>query len=303
MCLEAVGRKECKVNMIILKIKNNVGPGNQMFMYARAYTLAKKYNHKILILSEISNYSIRQNILQYYKLDKDVVRGIVKIDFIKNKYIYRLIRKFIFDVILKLPIFNQINNIASRSRIVEDEPILQSNKLYVVDGYFECHTYFDEYRDSLIRQYTPNYRLSREVSDLINNMEKCNSVSVHIRKGDFKLFGRLINDKYYEQSMKKIMHDLKNVHFFILTEDDLVINKYRKESNVTIVEIDTEHKYIDEWYVLTKCKYHIIANSTYSWWSSYISDYCDKFVVVPELKWYLEAEKDNNKEMYKNYYY
>lgn len=288
--------------MIILKIKNNVGPGNQMFMYARAYTYAKKYQHKILILSEISGYSVRQNILQYLNLDKKYVKGFFKLDWTKNQYIYRLFRKIIFDVILKLPCFHQMVNPANRSRIKENEIILKKYHCYVIDGYWECHEYFDEYRDDLINQYQPNYSLKQEVIDMIDKIKDCQSISVHIRKGDFKEFGRLISDDYYEKSMNEMMGKIENTHFFILTEDESVKKRYEGKKNITLIDFHTQHKYIDEWYVLTKCKYHIIANSTYSWWSSYLSDDKNAIIIIPSVESYLKVEKNNNEQMYKNYY-
>ncbi len=288
--------------MIILKIKNNVGPGNQMFMFARAYSLAKKYNHKILIVSEISAFSIRQNVLQYFMLDKNLVIGIIRLDFIKSQYIYRIFRKLIFDIILKMPLFIQIINDASRSRIVENEPILKNKSFYVIDGYFECHQYFDEYRNDLIKQLQPNYKLDKEVLEMIDEIENSNSIAVHIRKGDFKQFGRLIDDIFYEESISFIKSKYKNPHFYILTEDSDVKSKYRDIKNTTLINFNSKHKYIDEWYVLSKCKHHIIANSTYSWWASYLGTFENKEIIIPKIEWYLKAEPNNDENMYKNYY-
>lgn len=287
--------------MFILKIKNNVGPGNQMFMYARAYSLAKKYNKKIIIVSEISNKSVRQNILHLMAIDKSIVKGYYKIDFIKSDIVYRIVRKIIFDYFLKLPFFHQIINDASKSRLKEEIKI-NKRKIYVLDGYFECHEYFDKYREELINQYKPNYVLDKKTSKIIRDVENCESVAVHVRKGDFKEFGRLMKDDYYNEKMENIKKIVEKPVFVILSEDIEVRKQYKNRSDVIILNLDTPHKYIDEWYILTKCRYHIIANSTYSWWSSYISNYHKKVVLKPDINEYLYAEKDNTVEMYENYY-
>ncbi len=288
--------------MIVLKIKNNAGPGNQMFMYARAYALARKYNQKIVIVSEISGYSVRQNILQYLCLDKNIVKGFVRLDWTKNQYVFRLFRKLIFDVILKIPFLIQITQSASESRVILETPHIKRNRIYVLDGYWECHEYFDEYRADLIEQFKPNYDLPIEVQNMVQRVENKDSVAIHIRKGDFLDFNRLIKDDYYDNALNRIKekNDCKSV--YILTEDDEEALKWKKKYAADRIWFNTPHKYLDEWYVMSKCKYHIIANSTYSWWSSYLADIKEKVVIFPSMEEYLMAEKDNNEIMYKNYY-
>lgn len=288
--------------MIILVIKNNVGPGNQMFMYARAYSLAKKYQQKILILSEISGYSVRQNILQKLNLDKKMMIGFLRLDWTQNQYVFRFLRKLIFDIILQLPFFVQIKQKAKDSRLMCDAPELRKHKIYVLDGYWECHEYFDEYRDDLVRQFVPNYPLEKEIQKTATRMQRENSVAVHIRKGDFTQFGRLISDDYYEQSIRKMRTVISNPMFYILTESEETKESYRCKKDFHIIDCDTETKYIDEWFLLSKCKHHIIANSTYSWWSSYVSNQKGKIVVFPSYEAYRNAEKNCNIDEYRNYY-
>ena len=289
--------------MIILKIKNNAGPGNQMFMYAKAYSLAKKYGHKILIISEISSFSVRQNILQKLNLDKNVVIGFIRLDWIKSPYVFRLVRKVIFDVSLKMPFMHQITQKASESRIYFDDYYVgMDKKIYVIDGYWECHEYFDNIRNDLIKQFKPNYKLDKCVEKMLYNVKLENSVAIHIRKGDFKQFNRLINDDYYKSAALKLRTEIKNPSFYILSEDDEICEGWKKEFGAKRICFFTPTKYIDEWYVMSQCKYYIIANSTYSWWASYLSDYVEKKIIIPSLEEYLEAEKDNTEEMYENYF-
>lgn len=289
--------------MIILKIKNNAGPGNQMFMYAKAYALAKKYGHKILMVSEISGYSVRQNILQKFLLDKTYIKGMIRLDWTQNQYIFRLFRKLIFDCVLKLPFLYQITQKDHDSRVYMDIETLKKGKIYVLDGYWECHAYFDEYRKDLIQQFQPKYALSAEVQEFCKRVESENSLAVHIRKGDFQAFDRLISDEYYRKALKTVQEKYPDVKVYILTEADEIAEEWKKQYGAIRIEFDTDTKFLDEWFVMSKCRHHVIANSTYSWWSSYLSNSPNKMVVVPSVEEYLEAEKDNTEQMYRNYYY
>ena len=273
-----------------------------MFMFARAYALAKKYNHKIIIVSEISGYSVRQNILQYLCLDKKLVKRIIRLDWTKNQYIFRFIRKLIFDYILKLPCFIQIFQSASDSRVFLPIKPLSPKKIYVVDGYWECHQYFDEYRENLIDQFVPQYPLSKTVTELIDQIANEDSLVIHVRKGDFNEFGRLIDDDYYLQAYLDFKKKHTNIKLYILTEDDDVFAYWHQRFSAKRIIFNTENRYLDEWYAMTKCKYHIIANSTYSWWSSYICNSDCKEIIYPSYEQYKMAEKTNTIQMYKNYY-
>jgi hypothetical protein len=288
--------------MIILKIKNNAGPGNQMFMYAKAYALAKRYNQKILIVSEISGYSVRQNILQNLCLDTDIMCGFIRLDWTKNQYIFRFFRKIIFDVILRLPCFIQISQPANESRVFQKDPELRKDKLYVIDGYWECHEYFDIYREDLIWQFLPKYILSDKVQRMAKKVSEENSVVLHIRKGDFEQFGRLIDDGYYREALSKIKEKTGADKIYILSENNETAIQWCRKYGAERIFFEGVTKYLDEWYVMTMCRHHIIANSTYSWWSSYLADHPDKVVAIPTVDAYLEAEKDNDSSMYYNYY-
>lgn len=287
--------------MIICRVKNEAGPGNQMFMYAFVYALARENNQKILVLSEISGFSVRQNILQYLNIDQSMLIGFKRLDWIRNPGIYRII-SFAINCLFRIPVFHRIKQPANESRRVFPIGNIDRRKIYVTDGYWECHKYFDKYRNELIKQYIPRYDIPGEVASLISDVENCESVALHIRKGDFLQFGRLIDDSYYEDAIEKMKQKLKNPVFYLVTEDDEVKRRYSGLSDFHIVEFDTPHKYLDEWNVLKHCHHHIIANSTYSWWTSYLSDYENKELIIPDLKNYLIAEPDNNEEMYYNYF-
>ena len=287
--------------MIICRIKNEAGPGNQMFMYAFAYALARESNQKILILSEISGFSVRQNILQYLNIDQSLRIGFLRLDWIRNHGIYNVF-SFVINCLFRIPVFHRIMQPANESRRVFSVGNIDRRKIYVTDGYWECHAYFDKYRNELIKQYTPRYDIPDEVTAMISEVESCESVALHIRKGDFLQFGRLIDDSYYEDAIEKMRQKLKNPVFYLVTEDDEVKRKYSGLSDFHIVKFDTPHKYLDEWNVLKHCHHHIIANSTYSWWTSYLSDYDNKELIIPDLKDYMNAEPESTEEMYLNYF-
>ena len=310
--------------MIFCVIRDNAGPGNQMFMYAFAYSLAVKYHSRIFILSEIGRNSVRQNVLKDLALDPSIVRGMLRLDRIRSLFLYRLLRKLIFRKILHLRCFLRVSQRAEDSRkyqpfgrAAEEEQMpgdhmkkkcaavktaLTGHRPLVTDGYWECHAYFDDCREKLKDQFRPAYMPEEEVRRTLEEIRNCESVAVHIRKGDFREFGRLIRDSYYSSGINRMRAQLDSPVFYILSEDEGVREKYRNIPDCRILDFHTKHKYLDEWYALVQCRHHIIANSTYSWWAAWLSESEGKRVLIPDLNVYLAAEPGNDEEMYRNYY-
>ena len=107
---------------------------------------------------------------------------------------------------------------------------------------------------------------------------------------------------YYISSYERLIDRFPSLSLYVLTEDDKIYNVWKDRFQAKRIEFNTKNKYIDEWYVMSKCKYHIIANSTYSWWAAYISNRKGKEVMIPTLGQYLLAENNNDETMYDNYY-
>lgn len=172
-----------------------------------------------------------------------------------------------------------------------------------LNGYFMSYKYFDEYSENIkelfyIDNISFDY-ISKKYSELLNSK----SVSVHIRRGDFKkkkinenhILFRL-DSQYYVNSMKYINEKIENpiYYFFMENNDDKHwIKKYilSKIENIQYKFINNEKDYIDI-YMMSLCKHNIIANSTFSWWGAYLNNNTDKIIIRPN-NW-LPKQHDND---------
>lgn len=289
--------------MIVLELIDGAGQGNQMFMYSTAYALARKTNQKMIILfsTEKTKLENRPITLDKFNIDKKYVKKIVRIDKF-NKLFKTIILKY-YRIIYKkiLGACSIIESPKKHRNYIEINNLNYKN--YYLCGYFESYKYFNTYRTELIKQFQPNYELSESTKQLLNEISNCNSIALHIRRGDFALEGRDVGTIYYKQQIEKVRKEIVNPIFYLATIDKNVIDEFSKYNDVKIIDTIGEYKDINDWLCLKHCKHHIITNSTYSWWAAYLSDAPNKKLYIPSEEEYISFEKRDCKEEFEDFYW
>jgi hypothetical protein len=57
----------------------------------------------------------------------------------------------------------------------------------------------------------------------------------------------------------------------------------------TFVDHNSADKHYLDLYLMSLCKHHIIANSSFSWWGAWLSTYPDKMVFAP-ARWFNQPD-------------
>jgi hypothetical protein len=158
-------------------------------------------------------------------------------------------------------------------------------KYCYVQGYLQSERYFLHIRDILIDELQLKKRIPESGGDLFID-PNIQTVSVHVRRGDYVNQGISLNTDYYKNAFMYIESKLQNVEYCIFSEDlafceanlDLENRRYRL--------MNAERKYTDyeELLIMVKCRHHIIANSSFSWWGAWLCRNPDKIVIAP-AKW------------------
>ena len=148
---------------------------------------------------------------------------------------------------------------------------------YEYVGYFQSEKYFNHRKNEILELFKPPEEFTNEV----NKYESLfGNISLHVRRTDY--VGSLVLDmvkmNYYNDAISMLPKELK----ILIFSDDIpwCKNNFFGERYVFIDEVD----YISI-YLMSKMKYHIIANSSFSWWAAWMSDYQDKIVIAPE-QWF-----------------
>ena len=199
---------------------------------------------------------------------------------------------------LNLKCFNRANsdNIAylKEKPFTYTKSINQNMKDIYLEGYWQNERYFNDIKLLIKKEFTLKHQISHESLNLKKMMEDCNSVSIHVRKGDYvgNPFFKECSANYYKNAINYILNKVDTPHFFIFSDSIESLRNYNFPGKVTFVNNHSLRRDYEDLLLMSRCKHNIIANSTFSWWAAWLNDNKDKIVISP-LNWY--SKKRNNK--------
>jgi hypothetical protein len=158
-------------------------------------------------------------------------------------------------------------------------------------GYYQSPRYFDNCEDEVRHYFTPHHVLSKLLDLGYADLIAGKTCSVHVRRTDYvgdSFWPDLSATDYYERAMAQFDADTT----FVIFSDDLEWCKQRfRGRSMFFVEALSE---VEDLFLMARCKGHIIANSTFSWWGAWLDPNKDKKVVAP-ARWIGGAFTDNSK--------
>lgn len=288
--------------MIIVKLKG--GLGNMMFQYALGRNLSLKNNAELkFIVSRpiepdvhvpIKDY---QSVLEEFNVDISgniaPEREVRRLSFYRKRY-GRL------GKILNIFTANNLNYIKESKRGFQPE-ILKLKDGFILEGFWQNEKYFIESRDVILKDFELKQPMNQRNSELAEKIQKSNAVSIHVRRGDYVLNPKnnkkhgVLGNEYYKKALDILSSKTKNIKLFIFSDDiEWVKENIKTPFETTYVSGNIQKPHLDM-FLMSLCKHHIIANSSFSWWGAWLSNYSDKIVVAPE-KWLVNPSSNDSND-------
>lgn len=152
-------------------------------------------------------------------------------------------------------------------------------------GYWQNKRYFEHLSKPSFRKFNlseRNYKIQQE-------MRESQSVSIHIRRGDYLSpdvianMGNICTLEYYKKAIDIVKQKMDSPKFFVFSDDISWARTNFHENNMCFVDWNTgKDSYLDM-YLMAQCKAHIIANSSFSFWGAYLSK--ENFITIYPAKW------------------
>ena len=157
-----------------------------------------------------------------------------------------------------------------------------------LNGYFQNEKYFKDVKQELLGHFY-NKKIAAQIAQKYPRV--VDSYFIHVRRGDYvgnKLYN--INyDGYLEKAMKHLCSNsnASPIHFYVVTNDVAYCKKHpllsKKNNNVQMTILDdSSMSTLETLHFMSACKLGgICANSSFSWWGSYMNPCLDKRVYFP----------------------
>lgn len=271
--------------MIISRIGG--GLGNQLFQYACGRALAVRHNVPLYLdVSGFNNNGSNRSFqLNHFRIRADIATT----DMIYKGIYWRRdsLGKMCRFINRMLPYHNQ-RNIQEKSLLFDKNFVHFGKNVYLM-GYWASEKYFKPIEDKIREEIQLRKEPFGINGELMRQINSVNSVSLHVRRGDYLLgkgaeFFGVLTLEYYLKAMEYLSKNISNLHYFVFSDDPLWAQEHFKNvGKCTIVSNNSQDVAYFDLALMKCCKYHVVANSSFSWWGAWLCTFKDKIVIAPKM--------------------
>ena len=269
--------------MIYSRIRG--GLGNQLFQYSVARSLADQLGVNLgLDIREYSGLSNFQMGLSNFN-----IRAILNPDGLIR---HKKDGKILFA----------LENLAGKHKHVYYEPFLSFDKNVLskqdgtfLKGYWQSEKYFknkNKIMEDLAIVKSPTAKNVQTKAKI----EGCNSISLHIRRGDYVSNSThgTCDLAYYSKAVKFFIDKYgSNFEIFAFSDDPSWVQKNLElPVKINFISNNSSDNSYEDLRLMSYCMHNIIANSTFSWWGAWLNKNPKKCVIA-QKQWFANSKIEN----------
>ena len=278
------------------------GLGNQMFQYAFGRALAAKHHTELIL--DCTIFQDKTPRLDYTLRDYELDVLAINARQASKDELNRCWPSFFCKIYRSLRRRCGLPEIVNPAYLVEQQlpysllAIDQAASDCYLIGFWQSEQFFKSV-ESLVRQeFTFKHPLDTKNSEIAKRISSVNSVSLHVRRGDYVNNPQITNShglcslEYYQNAISSIEKNITNPVFFIFSDDiEWVRANLVLSGQSEIVSGNTGIQSYIDMQLMCLCRHNIIANSSFSWWGAWLNNNTDKIVVAPK-QWFPDEAKN-----------
>lgn len=260
------------------------GIGNQLFQYCYGRALSLRDTRRLVL--DRSSYATQKERALGRRFDLDQFNHVESPATLAQRVLIGMLNTRFVNRVVALAMPGHVSEARGGADAPRHPPCLY------LTGYWQTWRHIEAHRDVLLRELTfresvadePLYELIRRAGD--------GAVMMHIRRGDYVTAAahRVLGLDYYGRALHYLRANAGagDLTVFIFTDDP-----EWAEANATFdgfkTVIAAHHRVREQGdlQLMSLCRHHVIANSTYSWWASYLRQ--DPGLCIAPADWQTHA--------------
>ena len=265
------------------------GFGNQLFQYGFFLALKNKFNETIkLDAHDMDSYALHNGyeLERIFNLNADYCSKDEKLEIQGTKNVFTKIKKE-FNKCLPFVDKTYIKEKKHLHFTYQEDFFGSANTNVYYRGSWQSYKYLEPV-EQVLREHLvfPPFTNSKS-EQLCNEMANRETVSIHVRRGDYvthKSLGGVCNLNYYNKAIEKIESLIEKPLFIIFSDDIPWCRENIKVDNAKFVDWNSGEQSFQDMHLMSLCQHNIIANSSFSWWGAWLNANPNKTVICPG-KW------------------
>lgn len=161
-----------------------------------------------------------------------------------------------------------------------------------LSGYWQSEKYFADVASQIRADFAFQLPLKDKNAELAKQIIQANAVSLHVRRGDYANNPKttathgLCSLDYYRAAIRHVSDQIEQPYFFIFSDDICwAEDNLKMNSPCQYVDHNQGAESYNDMRLMSLCRHHIIANSSFSWWGAWLNSSVNKVVVAPK-RWF-----------------
>jgi hypothetical protein len=269
-------------------VKQSSGLGNQLFQYAAGRCLAKRYGASLRVAHQLPHLLVSHGHPRTVLLQRFAICAPVR----QASYFDRLVASDRPE----LQRAARLTRTACKIQLLRQAPercmfhtnlrIAKGTRSAYLQGFWQDYAVVREVETELRRELSliePPRGKNLEMAKRIAAAR--NPVSLHLRRGDYgPFFGEhmMLPIAYYQHAISHLLNQDRQTTFFVFSDDVAFAREWlRGDPRFVVVDHNNEAAAHEDLRLMSLCRHHIIANSTFSWWGAWLNARHDKQVIAP----------------------
>lgn len=270
------------------------GLGNQMFQYAAGRSLALRHSSEFkLDVTALGRSESRRYELDSYTIAASVAAPEELVAFEGVSGMWRKCAEQLLDHVLGRSSMRHYRE----PHFHFDPGLAKQRPPVLIDGYWQSERYFKDVAETIRAELTPRDPLEPANAATAAEIDRVEAVSVHVRRGDYVSNARTnayhgtCPLDYYRRAVEYIKARTSKPHLFVFSDDTAwTCANLRSDLPTTYIDANPNRGFRDM-QLMSRCRHHIIANSSFSWWGAWLNPSPHKIVVAPR-RWFAGSAND-----------